>query len=442
MRTREMAPIILSEWTRIGPAEYPELGRVQLDLPVKRSLASLRGRIDIRPGFDGLEIESTSFVGRIDVGSLRVAIQPKLPAVPLTKLLRYAYGLRDIGTIGETSTPTVYDGLHDLLISMLADEVDELLHRGLARHYIAISADLGSPRGKILVEQFAQRGGAIEARLPCRYFERRVNWQLNQVLRAGLRTATWMTDDRSLRRRVHALADRLDDIQDIDRLTTDDIDRAERALTRLTSASAPALTLIRLLTEMQGVAFEPNKPTSRTPGFLFDMNRFFQRLLSRFLRENLVLEQIKDESAIGSLFAYSADANPKRRSSPRPRPDYALVRGTKVEAFLDAKYRDIWEKGYPSDWLYQLAIYALASPSQVSVMLYATMSAGAQDECIEIRQPLTWSNKGPAVVILRPVLLQKLVECVSPDRKHAAPFQRRQFAIDLVRLDINKPAQP
>ena len=84
------------------------------------------------------------------------------------------------------------------------------------------------------------------------------------------------------------------------------------------------------------------------------MNKFFQRLLSRFLHDNLVDASIVDEEKIRNLFAYSAVANPRRRAPPNPRPDYALLRGGKLEGFLDAKYRDIWNKGASENWVYQL----------------------------------------------------------------------------------------
>ena len=205
------------------------------------------------------------------------------------------------------------------------------------------------------------------------------------------------------------------DVECLAGLHTDYIDRAEHDLTRLTAACGPALTIIRLLHDTLGIAFNSGQPPSRMPGFLFDMNIFFQRLLSRFLRDNLAGARIADELAIRNLFTYAPDANPRQRRAPAPRPDYALFYDKVLHGFLDAKYRDVWERSLPAEWLYQLSIYALASPSEVSVLLYASMSAEARDERVEVRQPVTWSNKRPASVILRPVPLPYLAELLDPE---------------------------
>src|SRR5262249_24190225 len=168
----------------------------------------------------------------------------------------------------------------------------------------------------------------------------------------------------------HRLIGMFEGVDRIGKLTIGDIDRAEHTLTRLTEANAAALIIIRLLREMQGVAFESALETSRTPGFLFDMNRFFQRLLSRFLRENLTVERIMDEHAIRDVFAYSAAANPKGRRAPRPRPDYALSRANNLCRFVDAKYRDIWEKNLPAEWLYPI----ISSSKDRATSFYARCS--------------------------------------------------------------------
>lgn len=123
-----------------------------------------------------------------------------------------------------------------------------------------------------------------------------------------------------------------------------------------------------------------------------------------------------------NVFAYSRDENPRRRCPPAPRPGYALFDGKELCGFLDAKYRDVWERGLPAEWLYQLSIYALASPPAVSALLYATMSAEASDERVEIRQPVSWSTRSPASVIMRPISLPYLAALLDPDhaRNHAA----------------------
>ena len=356
--------IELTEWAQVGPEQIPELGEQSLveNVLSQPLTEALRSRLDIRRSYHGLEITSTSYVGRVDVGRLRIGILPKFPAMPLARLLRYTYGLRDLDKYEETRAPTTQHGLHDLLIEMLANEVEELLHRGPARRYVPLTDNTDSPRGRILIDQVVRNGGVTEARIPCRYFDRHVNWHLNQTLCAGLEAAAQMTDDRDLRRRVNKLTAGFGDVERRPRLLGDDIDRAERGLTRLTAANAAALSIIRLLHEMLGLGFEREGTPSRIPGFLFDMNRFFQRLLSRFLHYNLINARIEDEWSIRNVFAYAAHANPKQRTAPAPRPDFALFSGNTLRGFLDAKYRDIWERDFPAEWLYQLSTYALASP--------------------------------------------------------------------------------
>ena len=424
----------LTEWDQVGPAQDARLRGCSLagDIQARRMADALRERLDIREGYDGLEITSTSFVGRVDVGPLRIAVGPKLPAMPLARLLRYAYGLRDITVVEETRSPTTGHGLHDLLIALLVAEVEELLHRGLARRYIPLSENLESPRGHILIDRVIHQGGVREARLPCRYFERLADWHLNQVLRAGLEASAGMAEDRNLRRRAHQLSSMFGDVGRSVNLGADDIDQAERDLTRLTAACEPALTIIRLLHDMLGIAFDSGRPPSRTPGFLFDMNVFFQRLLSRFLHDNLAGARIADEQAIRNVFTYAPDANPRQRRAPAPRPDFALFSDKALLGFLDAKYRDVWERSLPADWLYQLSIYALASPSDVSVLLYASMSPEARDERLEVGQPVLWSDKRPASVILRPVPLPYLAQLLDPGRAASLARERSRLAEQLV----------
>ncbi|CAG9238175.1 conserved hypothetical protein [Paraburkholderia tropica] len=424
--------IELNEWDTVDPRRNPRLEKLTFADRVQwRAFAeSLRGKIDIHERYDGITIETTSFVGRVDVGPLRIVVRPKLPAMPLTHLLRYAYGLRDLRLIEETRSPVNRDGMQDLLIVLLMGEIEELLHRGLARRYVSTDERRTSPRGQILVDTIIRRGGVIEAALPCRYYERDTDWTLNRILRTGLGVAASMTGDRELRRRLQKLSVHFGDVSMMPRLRIEDIARAEQALTRLTEASQSALTLIRLLLEMQGVVLEHADGQSKTPGFLFDMNRFFEQLLSRFLGEHLVGATVEDQRRIRGMFSSTS------RRTPSPRPDYALVRGKRLQGFYDAKYRELWRSKLPTEWLYQLTVYALASPSTNSVLLYASMAADPRDEEILIRQPLVGTGKALGAVILRPVPLERLAALVGAGADAERVNARRRFAERLVSLSV------
>jgi hypothetical protein len=66
------------------------------------------------------------------------------------------------------------------------------------------------------------------------------------------------------------------------------------------------------------------------------------------------------------------------------------------------------------------------------------MAADARDERVEVRQPVIWSDKGPASVILRPVPLPYLPEIVAPDRPAALASKRRELANQFVIPRVRK----
>jgi len=85
---------------------------------------------------NGLTVRSTSFVGRVRLGEIDVTVVPKLPSDSLLKLLRYAYGLRDLRLLPSTTHTTQALGLQDILVWQLIEEAKELLARGLRRAYV------------------------------------------------------------------------------------------------------------------------------------------------------------------------------------------------------------------------------------------------------------------------------------------------------------------
>ena len=157
-------------------------------------------------------------------------------------------------------------------------------------------------------------------------------------------------------------------------------------------------------------------------GFFFDMNMFFQSLLSKLMRENLQDYKLRDEYTLHELFAYTPGFNPQRRNAPKPRPDFAIMDGGKVFCLLDAKYRDLWETKLPREILYQLSIYALSGVgNSTSKILYPSMSQLAKIQRIDIKNPAT-GNKY-AEVILQPVLLTQIADLIDLPIKGKARVQ-------------------
>lgn len=165
------ATIQLLEWQSVTPDPgTPTHGQFLPQDPVTRSLASSLSRegvLEIQELRNGLYVRASSFVGFVNFGGLRIVIEPKLQGMRLMRLLRYAYGLRDLRLLTRAG-PAIGDSFLDLLIQQLLAECQELVARGLHRRYEAVTERLASPRGRLDMQALA-RDGIVGTELPCRH---------------------------------------------------------------------------------------------------------------------------------------------------------------------------------------------------------------------------------------------------------------------------------
>lgn len=428
MKTQQVS---LCEWEIAEPRGGSPLEGVRLTgNPAAQRLAEAltnEGRIEILELARGLELRATSFVGRFALAGIVVTIQPKITGAPLMNLLRYAYRLRHLDLFAEVGYAASQASFEDLLIHQLAAEATELLARGLHREYRRTQSALTSPRGRIDFGRYAQVAAAGGGALPCIHYPQSEDMLLNQALHGGLELASRMTLDRELRSRVHRLAKTLASAVTPAKLDATRFEEAWHSLDRRTRAYEPALTLIRMLVQTQGAALTEPPHTVIAAGFLFDMSRFFQALLSRFLAENLSGCEVQDEGRLRGMFSYDPAHNPQHRPSPSLRPDFLVLRNQRVAALLDAKYRDLWEKPLPREMLYQLALYALAQQgaARTATILYPTLETAAKQQIILIQDP--FRGMARAQVILRPVNLLRLDQLLR-DKGGQAQRTRSEFA--------------
>lgn len=365
------------------------------------------GIVEILEMKSGILIRSNSYVGRISLGDFQIQITPKLRGMPLITLLQYTYGFRNLKLFHHAGFDTDDMDFFDLLIYSLHSYANDLLNRGVIKGYTLFEEELSCVRGRIDIRRVANHGGVIAATLPCRYYDRNENTLLNQVLLAGLKIASNLASDRNLHHDIMRICERLSMLVENISLNKSVLITAKRSITRLTDSYGPSLELINILYESQSVQIEDGVEQVSLPGYFFDMNLFFETLVSKLLKTLPNEYAVIDQYRLGRLFAYEPKHNPRGRLSPTPRPDFALIISGSVEQLLDAKYRDLWERNLPRDMLYQLAMYAVSGiGNNVSTILYPAMNGLPVMQQVNINNPL--SNGIMAKVFMKPIDLIKV----------------------------------
>ena len=412
MNTFAPEVIELREWETIQPEKGNLLYNRFLESENEREIAAVlneKGIIEITELRNGLKITANSFVGQINLGKLQINVLPKLNGLPLYRILKYTYGLRDMELFPEALYDISRFPFYDLLIYQLRAEAEEIIARGLNKKYVQIANEIQVPRGRIDLKKIAHKGGMISANLPCLYFERIEDNLLNRVLLAGLRLGISLTEDLNLKIKLNSLCQFLKEAVTEIQLTKEILDRAQRTIDRLSENYRTVIELIKILFQSQGIQMEDGLYRRSLPGFFFDMNWLFQEFISKLLHDFLDDYEIRDEYRLHGLFTYTAKDNPKNRRAPTPRPDFAILYKGKVKYLLDAKYRDLWENPLPREMLYQLAIYAISGKGDnASKILYPAMDTAAKVQKIDIMNPVNGEKLGQ--VILQPVLLLKVAD--------------------------------
>ncbi len=401
----------LREWEVAEPDARDAHGvrGVCLERDSDRALAAQLARaglLEIAELKAGLRIGARAHVGRVQLGGVVITVEPKMSPGDLLDLLRYAYGLRNLSLFEAAPFATTGGLLQDLVVAQLLAEVRELLQRGLARRYVQRTERLSSPRGRIDIGAIATRYPLVDPSVQCRHHPRSADHHLNRVLRAALGLAEQVACDPALKFAVARIRAGLVDAVGPLRLDAVALRRAWDHVDRTTVSYTASLKLTEILYACSSLSLDGDAMTS-LPGFLFDMNRFFQALVGRLLGEHLPRHDVRDERGLVGMMRYLPHLNPRKRRTPVPRPDFALLQRGRTVALIDAKYRDLWERELPRDMLSQLAIYAMSNPGSTSVSIFPTGSPGASEAVVEIRHP-----GGEAVlgrVALRPLVLPQLL---------------------------------
>ena len=200
--------INLSEWQTVRPEQDARLFKRSLQDDACRQLAeqiTKSKRLDITELAQGLRIAATSYVGRVQVGDVVLTIRPKLLGMPLLRLLRYAYGLRQLALYDTSEQATSSLWIPGTLGVAADGRGGGTPRAGLHRDYLRRSDDLERPRGRVDFLRLVRTGESVRATLPCVHYPRVEDTHLNRLVLAGVVFAATLLGDPELRGKAHRL---------------------------------------------------------------------------------------------------------------------------------------------------------------------------------------------------------------------------------------------
>lgn len=403
----------------------------------------------------GLYVKADSWVGHAAFDSFDLVILPKFEQLvqrknktygnvenekhsPLAALLAYAFDFDQLRPVGFQLSPEAY--FAEILVHWLLEEIRNIRRRGPFQRYHKEHRDLSVLRGKIDLKTYLRRGGVPSETMPCVFHHRSPDNILNQTLCAGLRRGAGVVKDRKLKSDCRFLADTFALF-----VTEKTLDRrmladAFRGLNRLNAHYANAVKIVRLLYEGSGgfVHGDRHADQVRIPGFFFDMNVLFEKVVKKFLEENLPKRYVvlyNKSDRIFSGFRNGVEILPGKKWQARP--DFIVedeAAGKRI--VLDTKYIKIGPGNEP---LEQLCLYALAfsgsgvAPDRRATILFPDHSENRDMRPWNVKLHRYDEDAGKAIcdITVRPIDMIKIVELIMDDSEHAAE-RRRHYAETMI----------
>ncbi|MFO0591812.1 MAG: hypothetical protein U0441_29965 [Polyangiaceae bacterium] len=317
-------------------------------------------------------ITTTQYVGYLEVGDLTIEILPKADRAPvhadsafvwrrgLLEMLNVATDLR-LESPGPASQLAGRATLLELFVRRFVDEVERLVHEGLAKGYRDEEANGPTYRGKLLFSQQLRENLVRADRFYVRYstFDRDI--VVNRILREALDALLGLALSSGLAARAAACAATFPEVRGI-RVTSEMLDRV--VLGRSTARYRDALLLARMILEQRA----PELRAGQVPVFaiLFDMNLLWERYVASLFRR-----------AAGSRFDVSTQESRSLwrepgKASRSVRPDLVVrPHGEKTVLLVaDTKWK-VAPDGTPSDDdLKQMFVYNELFGSPRAILLY------------------------------------------------------------------------
>ena len=402
-----------------------------------------RAKIEILELREGIRIKTNSRVGHVAFDAFDLVVRPKFDCLdvmpegesPLAVLLAYAFDWNHLKKVGYQISSEVY--FAEILIHGLLEEARNIRHRGPFQQYHKERKDLSVLRGKIDLATWLQRGGIPSATMPCVFYRRSLDNILSQTLCAGLRRSAAIAKTPALKSECHFLADTFARFVTEKTLDRQMIADAFRKMNRLNAHYKAAMRMIRMLHEGFGgfTHGKTHKNNVQIPGFFFEMNTLFEKVIEKFLKENLPSDyDVKCNKPQQIFSGFQDETLIPVGHKWRKKPDFAIkIREKRI--VIDAKYFTIEQGQEPLD---QLCLYALAFSKHSEKPIYRSTALFPDGNNQETKpwqvtmhhynEKINNFHSAKCVITLRPINMQKLVELI----KIKSGKEKEKLALQLI----------
>lgn len=277
-----MKEVSIAEYNRV---QIPQSDVSDEDL---QYLAQLQQRhcinCNLSPQGD-VDIESTAYVGIVQLSKLRLEIVPKIEgpdwSILLIHMLSRVYGIRHLDKLKATAFSSQSSILENFARYFL-EAVNQLVSKGIRLGYTRERACTNAVRGRVLLKELYNPHFLFEGKIRCEFELLSEDRLENRIVRTALDRVSWLHLGHNLQTSMRYIAGLFEGVtinQSIVGNSVDDV-----VFTRLNEHYRQVLAISRLILDRMFIAFS----RGGTPfySFLIDMNELFERYIVTMLSDH------------------------------------------------------------------------------------------------------------------------------------------------------------
>ncbi|WP_288841846.1 McrC family protein [uncultured Deefgea sp.] len=258
-------------------------------------------------------------------------------------------------------------GWLDLLILLFCRALADQIRRGLVKRYRLVEDDLGTVKGRILIEEQIQRNLVHRERTACEYDEFDEDHGLNQIFKLALRMMIRVASNSVTQQCVRELLPAFENVADVT-FGPNLLDSVR--LDRMSERFGFCLSLAKLF--LQGMTTDIYSGNQQSFALMFDMAELFERYIGKLMRRALNPQGY--EVMLQHSRHYLARDSKSNSRLFQLRPDIVVNAASSTSCIVDTK----WKRLKPSERklgvaqadLYQMLAYSERYQCKSILLLY------------------------------------------------------------------------